>query len=73
MRYTRPEVCTALSLPATETPGGLGRIDALTSKLSSKHAFRMPPLAIVVADAIREWFDSFEVGIPTWRMASQDR
>jgi hypothetical protein len=26
-----------------------------------------------VADAIREWFDSFEDGIPTRRMASQDR
>ncbi len=27
----------------------------------------------VVADAIREWFDSFEDGIPTWRMVSLDR
>ena len=27
----------------------------------------------VVADAIREWFDSFDGGIPTWRLASQDR
>ncbi len=26
-----------------------------------------------VADAIREWFDSFDEGIPTWRLASQDR
>ncbi|MGH8645538.1 MAG: hypothetical protein ACREX4_14205 [Gammaproteobacteria bacterium] len=26
-----------------------------------------------VADAIREWFDSFEDGIPTWRMPSHDR
>ncbi|SOY77286.1 conserved hypothetical protein [Cupriavidus taiwanensis] len=25
-----------------------------------------------VADGIREWFDSFGVGIPTWRVASQD-
>lgn len=27
----------------------------------------------VVADAIREWFDSFDDGIPTWRLSSQDR
>jgi hypothetical protein len=27
----------------------------------------------VVADAIREWFDSFDDGIATWRLASQDQ
>jgi len=27
----------------------------------------------VVADAIREWFDSFDDGIPAWRLSSQDR
>ncbi|WP_029050441.1 hypothetical protein [Cupriavidus sp. amp6] len=27
----------------------------------------------VVADASREWFDSFDDGIPAWRMSSQDR
>ncbi|SOZ17271.1 conserved hypothetical protein [Cupriavidus taiwanensis] len=26
-----------------------------------------------VADAIREWFDSFHDGIPTWQLSSQDR
>jgi hypothetical protein len=27
----------------------------------------------IVADAIREWFDSFDDGIPTWRLSSQER
>jgi len=26
-----------------------------------------------VADAIREWFDSFDDGIPAWQLASQER
>ncbi|MCY1260017.1 hypothetical protein [Cupriavidus lacunae] len=27
----------------------------------------------IVADAIREWFDSFDDGTPTWRLSSQER
>lgn len=27
----------------------------------------------VVADAIREWFDCFDYGIPAWEQSSQER
>lgn len=43
---SRSATSTSLSSPATAMPGGLGPNDALTSKVSFGHAFRMPPLAI---------------------------
>lgn len=43
---SRSATSNSLSSPATATPCGLGRNDALTSKISFGHAFRMPPLAI---------------------------
>lgn len=27
----------------------------------------------IVADALREWFDSFDYGIPAWRLSSQEQ
>lgn len=74
MRYSRSETSTWLSEPATAMTAVHGRKGKLTSKVSSGPAFWMPPLGDpgVVAEAIREWFDSFDDGISAWRLPSQE-